>query len=237
MLENGYHLKTHESEQNLNDRQKRKSKQTGAIDIQNFPYAVEFASKEYHIVKNRYNSTGEDSMMVVKNRRTLDGFKNVRSTTNLHKQSDRKQQFSNAHEMRFESIDKDTTALSNNKRCFSFVSFDKARDRDFPHILNRNTVLTDYVISEKLVKRNYDGCVSLDKQSRRWEEDPYGSVKIKTQFQTRSSPGLQTFDQLKASEQKIKMRVRPNVAGLVSLDKQSGRNIFLGARTNTSVTN
>ena len=108
-------------------------------------------------------------MMVVKNRRTLDGFKKMQSTTDLHRQSDRRWELANAHEMRFESINRDTTALSSNKRCFSYVSLDKTRDRDFSYLINRNTVCVDYKINEKLVTRKYDGCVSLEKQSRRWE--------------------------------------------------------------------
>jgi hypothetical protein len=83
-------------------------------------------------------------MMVVKNRRTLDGFKQMYSTADLHKQTDRKWELANAHEMRFESIDRDTTALSSNKRCFSYVSLDKTRDRDFSYLVNKNTVFADY---------------------------------------------------------------------------------------------
>jgi hypothetical protein len=91
------------------------------------------------------------------------------SATDLQKQTERKWELANAHEMRFESIDRDTTALSSNKRCPSYVSLDKARDRDFSYLINQNTVCADYKINEKLVTRKYGGCVSLEKQSRRWE--------------------------------------------------------------------
>ena len=173
-------------------------------------------------------------MMVVKNRRTLDGFKQMYSTADLHKQTDRKWELANAHEMRFESIDRDTTALSSNKRCFSYVSLDKTRDRDFSYLVNKNTVFADYQINEKLVTRKYGGCVSLEKQSRRWEQDPYGSLKIKNSMLAQSAPGLETYDQVKAFEQKIKLKVKPNVAGLVSLDKQSSRNLILKSKTTDS---
>lgn len=83
-------------------------------------------------------------MTVVKNRLTLDGFKHMQSTADLHRQSERKWEIANAHEMRFESIDRDTTALSSNKRCLSYVTLDKTRDRDFSFLINHNTVCVDY---------------------------------------------------------------------------------------------
>lgn len=137
--------------------------------MQKFPYEVKVAAPEYHIVKNRHSTTMEDSMMVVKNRRTLDGFKHMYSTTDLEKQSKRKWELANAHDMRFESIDRDTTTLSSNKRCPSYVSLDKSRERDFSYLINHNMVCADYQINDKLVTRKYGGCVSLEKQSRRWD--------------------------------------------------------------------
>ena len=87
--------------------------------------------------------------------------------------------------MRFEIIDRDTPFLSKNKRSVSYVRLDKSRDRDFSHLLNQNTVTADYKISEKLITRRQDGCVALEKQSRRWDDDPYGSIKMKESMHPR----------------------------------------------------
>ncbi len=48
-----------------------------------------------------------------------------------------------------------------------------------------------------------------------------------------SDPGLETFDSVKASDQKMRLRVKPNIAGLVSLDKQSSRNLIMLEKTTT----
>lgn len=102
--------------------------------------------------------------------------------------------------MRFESIDRDNIILSKNKRSVSYVSLDKAQERNFSHLLNANAICADYQINDKLVTRRTDGLVSLSKQSRRWNEDPYGSVKLKSQFQMQSESGLTSYDSVKAFE-------------------------------------
>lgn len=159
---------------------------------------VELAAPEYHIVRNRHSEKFEASVSVEKNRTTLYDSTNKTAPVQIEKQLDRKTEGLSLHELRFESIDRDNKVLSKNKRTQSYVSLEKAKDRELGEKINYSTANLDYQINENLIKRKTPGVVSLDKQSRRWENDPYGSLNIKQQMIIQPNSGLSTHDSVKA---------------------------------------
>jgi len=128
-----------------------------------FPYLVELAAPEYHVVRNRHSEKFEASVSVEKNRTTLYDSTNKTATVQIEKQIDRKTEGLTLHEMRFESIDRDNKVLSKNKRTQSYVSLEKAQDRELGERINYSTANLDYQINESLIYRKTPGVVSLDK--------------------------------------------------------------------------
>lgn len=74
------------------------------------------------------------------------------------------------------------------------------RDRYTSLSANRATSTLDYTVNESLVTKRpgLGSIIPLSKQSNRWEEDNYGSIRPKRMFII-SDNGLVSFDSVKAS--------------------------------------
>ena len=84
-------------------------------------YQVIYESKDYQIVKNRSIQGEEDTIQIVKsNQRIPVKLPNVK----MHLQSDRKPNMANAHEARFDNINKEPSIYSKSKKQPK-IDFDK----------------------------------------------------------------------------------------------------------------
>lgn len=103
---------------------------------------------DYHIVRNRKseNETNHSWRTVEKNTRAELG--RSLPTFKFEKQTDRKYEVADVHEMRFVDFDRSTTVMSCNKKVKSVASFEKSPERDKSHTVNRNVILHDYQVIE-----------------------------------------------------------------------------------------
>ena len=101
----------------------------------------------------------------------------------------------------------------------SYVSLETCLQRPDQSAAKFQKCLVDYNVNESQTKKNLSSFVALERQASRWQEDSFGSVKIKKDMQLATESGLATFDQMQASNQKLKLQANSRVTGNVSLDK------------------
>ncbi len=75
----------------------------------------------------------------------------------------------------------------------------------------------DYEIKDSQTRKNLNSYVALEKQSSRWIEDSFGSVKCRIKLV--SEEGLTTFDSLKSFKQKLNINARSRIVGNVNMAK------------------
>ena len=153
-------------------------------------------SPDYHIVRHRQSSTINSWRTVEKNTRAELG----RSLPNFkfEKQTPRKYEVADAHEMRFVFIDRANTVMSGNKKIKSLINLEKSPTRDFGHMVNDDVFKNDYNIVESQTSKRPSGFVSID---RRLGRDPFFGPRLsKVNLILESEPGLTTYDPLRAVE-------------------------------------
>ncbi len=99
-------------------------------------------------MRNRYSPTVEASIRIEKNLVNLSEMGRSIPTFKFEKYTDRKLEVADVHEMRFETINRDSTAMSKNKRVQSLLSLEKSPERDFSHMINKNIFKNDYEVNE-----------------------------------------------------------------------------------------
>ena len=178
-------------------------------------------SPDYHIVRHRQSSTIHSWRTVEKNTgvelgRSLPNFK-------FEKQTPRKFEVADAHEMRFVLIDRANTVMSGNKKIKSLLNLEKSPERDFSHMINENMFKNDYHVVESLTSKRPSGFVSMGRQSGR---DPcFGPRQSKVNLILQSETGLTSYDPSRAVEQRLKLKLKPK--SVIPFYKQTDRpNIF-----------
>lgn len=153
-----YGIKAYSSQEELKQLKKQRWNKN------DFKYKVEFTSKQYHLVRNKHASEFgvDDKLELLPNTSKIPvKLPNVK----MHLQPDRPPNLANAHDARFENINRDPTILSKVRKP-STVDFEKLPKRETSETLvNKNAVAHMYQINEKHVKKRTNfSFVDISKQ-------------------------------------------------------------------------
>jgi hypothetical protein len=125
-----------------------------------FAYELALDMKSGHIVQNKVGPRQEKSISYVPSQYGLNVTHQV-PTIKLDKALPRKLHLPNAHDMRFENINRDTLGLSTNRRNGTHIS---KLHRDLSQsIVNRNMVNATYTPNIDLTKSRVTSLVSIGK--------------------------------------------------------------------------
>ena len=131
----------------------------------NFGYDVKYASKHYHVVQNRRNGQhSECSMMLLPNRSTTSESHLPRVKMNL--QTNRPPNLAQAHDARFEVIDKNPSMLTTHRRVPTLNFSKQHRLACHQHLINESShnLMQRYSPNESLVtKRASIGVLDINK--------------------------------------------------------------------------
>jgi len=151
-----------------------------------FPYEIAYATKKYHLVRNR-NTDGDDSIQLLPNSTTTLEHRLPRVKMDL--QTNRPPNLAQLHDARFETINRDPKILTNVRKVAS-IDFNK-QDRTERHqcLINDNNEISmqKYQVKDDVLKKRATaGNISLDKQLN-WSQILNPSEKER-------APGYESYD-------------------------------------------
>ena len=142
------------------------------------------------------------------------------ASTEFYKQTKRPPNLSNAHDMRFENINKMPNILSKNRKLVEGVLFDKQRPRDSSAIINKNSLAHLDYQTEHNSEKKVIGHMSMEKMSSK-RFNYLNNPNSQPALIMREIHGDRSFDSITAKEQKDQNSHKRPIGGHIPLKRQS----------------